>query len=372
MSFQVTLLDHHIIPDENFIHNQKVKVILGYDQENYYKNISEFINRKFDYIFLDENPDAMLSAAIYLLSRQKKPQFKCLPRALKDKDFEKLIAGGKNNIIIFNCLKAYFSDFHMVDKIILINPHESGLQNISASEIIYKTIEDPTPFMRDLASISIVLDYTLDEAFETVLEVVNAYPDIFADILEKIKNLTLNKYNIHDSEFSILASMFRAPSILYGIKGVDQLIDYLLKNENFTLKDMLNGSANETIKYLKDCSTKYLKIIDDELKFLEEEKVSRGAVMIYTPHFRSENFVREFANQVKDRNIDSIVMFKIPTKDNKTKYSIRRGELNVDLGRILSDMGVGGGNPFSAGCTVDREEDFEKEFLFKIEQLELK
>ena len=371
MSFQVTLLDHHIIPDSRFVHNSKVKVVLGYDQDNYYQNTAEYLNKKFDFIFLDENPDAMLSAAIYLLSQDKKPQFKCLPRDLKEKDFDKLKTGGKKNILIFNCLKAYFSNFGSVDEIILINPHESGLQNISASEIIYKTIKEPTPFMRDLASISIILDYTLDEAFETVLEAVNAYPDIFADILEKIKNLTLNKYNIHDSEFSILTSMFRAPSILYGIKGVDQLIDYLLKNDSFTLKDMLNGSANETIKYLKDCSTKYLSIIDDELKFLDEEKKIHGKVMIYTPHFHSENFIREFSNLVKDRNIDSIVMFKTPTKDNKTKYSVRRGELNVNLGKILSDMGVGGGNPFAAGCTVDNGEEFEKEFLYKIEKLDL-
>ncbi|MCH8286725.1 DHH family phosphoesterase, partial [candidate division KSB1 bacterium] len=86
------------------------------------------------------------------------------------------------------------------------------------------------------------------------------------------------------------------------------------------------------------------------------------------PRYQSENFIREFSNVIKDRNIDSIIMMKVPVKNNRFKYSIRRGELEIDLGGILEAMGVGGGNPFAAGCTVKNPDSFEIAFLKKVEE----
>ncbi len=106
----------------------------------------------------------------------------------------------------------------------MINPHESGLQNISVSQIIHKAFENPNSSIRDLAGIAVVLDYSLDEAFETIVEIVTAYPDVFAD---RIKNITLNKYNVHDSAFGELSMLFPAPSIIPVPKALKQLFTSL-------------------------------------------------------------------------------------------------------------------------------------------------
>ena len=366
MSLNVTIIDHHIIPDANFIHRAGLDIVMGYDQENYYENVKPYVNEPFDFVFYDENPDAMLASAIYLLGSENPPQNNCLTRGMRSQDFDKLQKAGKQNIVIFNTLKTYYSDFGKVDFIRLINPHESGLQNISVSQIMYRAKNNPTTLMRDLAGIAVVMDYTLDEAFETIVEIVKSYPDLFSDLIERIKNITLNKYNVHDSAFGRLSAMFHAPSTLSGTKGVETFIDHLLMNESFSLTELLYGSANKTIAYLKRCSEKYQKILTKEFELFEANKEERGPIVLYTPEYQSENFVREFSNIIKDRNIHSVIMMKVPTKNDLHKYSIRRGELEIDLGKTLEEMGVGGGNPFAAGCTVNDPGSFEKAFFQKV------
>ena len=368
---KVTIIDHHIIPDSNFIHRPGLKIVMGYDQDNYFENVKPYIDYDFDFVFYDENPDAMIAASIYLIDRDKPPQNNCISRELKSPDFQKLGSAGKNNIVIFNTLRSYYSDFDRVDEVILINPHETGLQNISVSHIVYKAVEKPTALMRDLTGIAVVMDYTLEEAIEIIVEIVKSNPDLFADVTERIKNITLNKYNIHDSVFGELTALFRAPSILNGAKGVETVIYQLLMNPEFSLADLLKGEGNKAIEFLQKCSAEYKKILAKEIDLFESEKLIRGLTIIYTPHYQSENFIREFSNVIKDRNIDSIIMMKVPVKNNRFKYSIRRGELEIDLGGILEEMGVGGGNPFAAGCTVKNPDYFEIAFLKKVEEVGL-
>jgi hypothetical protein len=250
MAINLTIFDHHSIPDPAFIHLPKLKVVLGYGQDNYYENVKPYLNRRFDYVFYDENSDAMIAAGLYLLGQDNPPRHKCLSRELKSTDFQKLSDSGKQNIAVFNTLRTYFCDLESVDTVTLTNPHESGLQNISISQIMYKSAVEPTPFMRDLAGIAIILDYTMDEAFETIAEIVNAYPETFKNLAERIENITLNKYNVHESAFGDLTMLFRAPSIIHGPKGVETVIDQLMNNAPFQLTDLLNGTHNKAIEYL--------------------------------------------------------------------------------------------------------------------------
>lgn len=367
MGINLTIIDHHILPNASFIHNPKVKMVFGYDQENYFKNIKEHIDRDFDYVFFDENPDAFISASLYLKSREKRPMFKCLPRALNKKDFGKLESAGLKDVVSFNCLWIYESDIDYVDSVTLVNPHESGLENISASHMMYKTLSATTDFMRDLAGIAVVMDYTLDAAFDLIFSIVKAYPELFKDVAERIENITLNKYNLQDTKFGDITAMMRAPSILYGVKGVDNLVEFLVQGKPFTMNDLMDNDPETGTGYLRDTHEKYVSIFEEEMELFEKEKTVQDVVVSYAPHFHSQNFVREFANRIKDRNIDSIIVIKTPTADKRTKFSIRRGELNIDLGKTLEEMGVGGGNPFAAGCTVDDAAEFEKAFMRKVE-----
>ena len=370
MSITATIIDHHKIPVPEFIHLPQVNIVMGYDQENYFENVQPYVNTDYELVFSDENPDALFAAMIYLLSRPSPLAYTCFTRELKAAECGKITAAGVQNVVIFNCLNIYHSDTDLLSPITLINPHESGLSNISASQIVYKAVENPTPFMRDLAAIAVVMDYTMDESFETIVEVVSAYPETFADLQERIKNITLNKYNVHQSAFGELTALYSAPSILYGTKGGEELVDRLVNNLPYTIPELLSGSApNETISYLHQCAGEYKAILASEHKRFESEKLIKRSVIIYSPQYQSENFVREFANIIKDNNVNSIVMMKMQTKTNQYKYSIRRGELNIDLGALLEEMRVGGGNPFAAGCTVGSPDEFEKGFLKKVDEI---
>jgi nanoRNase/pAp phosphatase (c-di-AMP/oligoRNAs hydrolase) len=95
----------------------------------------------------------------------------------------------------------------------------------------------------------------------------------------------------------------------------------------------------------------------------------QGPVILYSPHYQSENLIRELSNIIKDNNIESVIMMKVPAGNNMMKYSIRRGELEIDLGTLLKDMDVGGGNPYAAGCIVRNHEKFEKEFFKRLADL---
>ena len=63
---KVTIIDHHTIPDQSFIHRSGLKIVMGYDQDNYFENVKSHIDPDFDFVFYDENPDAMIAASIYL------------------------------------------------------------------------------------------------------------------------------------------------------------------------------------------------------------------------------------------------------------------------------------------------------------------
>ena len=206
---------------------------------------------------------------------------------------------------------------------------------------------------------------------DIIVEIVKSYPELFEDVAEHIKNITLNKYNIHHSVFGDLTALLRAPSILNGAKGVETVIYQLSINRDFSLTDLLKGEGNKAIEFLQKCSADYPKLLTKEIDLFESEKQVHGLTAIYTPKYQSENFIREFSNVIKDQNVDSIIMMKVPTKNNQFKYSIRRGELEIDLGAILEEMGVGGGNPFAAGCTVKNPDSFENAFLKKVDEVGL-
>ncbi len=96
MAVNLTIIDHHTIPEQDFIHHPKVNVILGYDQDNYYSNVEQYVDKQFDYVCYDENPDAMIAAGIYLLGRENPPPHKCLTRGGRE-IFKSLLMRGKKH-----------------------------------------------------------------------------------------------------------------------------------------------------------------------------------------------------------------------------------------------------------------------------------
>jgi len=362
----LTILDHHNDPDSQIIHRDNVKIIFAHDQETFYQNVGEFINKEYDLVLIDQNHDSFITGIIHLLQRGKKAKFRCSSDALKKSYIEELKNEGIENILSINSRRIYGSDLDEFESIILINPHETGLSNISCCQILYSSLSDKNEFSRDLSGIGITSDYTLDEGYSIIIEILKSYNDIFPDLMQRASELSLNKYNIMDSEFGKLSQMFWAPCVLEQEKGVEELVHAIISNPAFSYRELLSAHKTQSICYLCEKWEQFKKILEKEKKTFVKNKTEEGKFIIYEPEYKSENFIREFSNIIKNENIDKIVIIKTEVEEGKIKYSVRRGEIEVDLGNILKELGFGGGNPFAAGCTVEKEDNFEEKFVEKV------
>ena len=365
----LTIFDHHKDPDTPIIHRSNVRIIFANTTDDYYPTVHEFLNKPFDYILVDQDHDSMITGILHLLSIEEKPDYKCFSGALKKNFIQKSMDDGKSNIISFNSLRVYNSDLDEFDTITLINPHETGMPNISCCQILYKAMGKSETLWRDLAGIGITSDYTLEEGYDIIIEILKAYKNIFPDLTKRAIELSLNKYNILDSAFGNISQMLWAPVVLENEEGVEEIIRIIVENPEFTYADLLEKSENPVSQYLHRQWEKYSEILEKEKELFSSNKVEDGKFVIYEPEYKSTNFIREFSNMVKDENIDKIIIMKTKAGEGKLKYSIRRGELNVDLGMTLKNMGKGGGNPFAAGCTVNIDDNFEEEFIANVKPL---
>ncbi len=91
--------------------------------------------------------------------------------------------------------------------------------------------------------------------------------------------------------------------------------------------------------------------------------------LVYEPLSDSRGLVQKFSSIVADENADSIILVRIRLEDGRYKYSLRRRDIDVDLGALVAEMRVGGGIPPAAGCTVDNPEQFEQDFKERVLKL---
>jgi len=359
----LTIFNHHKEADPDFLKRNNLKIIFANNQDEFYQNLQEIFSHDYDYVLLDQNHDSFLTSIIYLLHKKNDIRFKCFSSPLSKAYIENLKGEGVKHLLSINSRNSYNSDFNEFETITLVNPHETGLSNISCCQILFNSLSERDDFSRDLTGIGIISDYTLEEGYEIIVDILKSYQDIFPELLKRVAEISLNKYNIHDSVFGELSRMFWAPCVLEEAQGVENLVQKITENPGFTYRDLLEGSKNPSVQFICEQWDKHKKILEKERNVFIKKRIEEGNFLIYEPEYKSENFVREFSNIIKDKNIDKIVIMKTDIGEGKTKYSIRRGELEVDLGAILRDLGMGGGNPFAAGCTVGKDENFEEKFI---------
>ena len=365
----LTILDHHKNADATIIDNPKVEITFGNEESDYYINLKDKVNRKYDLVLFEQNVDAVISTIVYYLNTKKEPDIECIYKHVSRDKFQKYTEDKKNDIFALNTLKIYGSDLEDIEKIYLLNPHETGLANISISQILYRSIDNPSPFIRDLVGIAIAADYTMEHCLDTMLEIIKSYKDIFPCLYDRTQDLSLNKFNLLDSKLGELTRMFWSPVMLEGDEGAYKLINNILSSGEFTYHNMFESSDNTAVKFIQDSYEKFSDILEKEKTRFNKEKIVDGKIFIYEPEYKSENFIREFSNIIKDENLFNIIVMKVKKDDGSTKYSIRRGKLEVDIGGILHQMEAGGGNPFAGGGTVQNEEKFETEFKNNINRL---
>ncbi len=364
MPVSLVLIDHHKASEFKLYEQRNAEIILANDAENFFENISGYVNRKYDLVYIDQNLDSMISSILYLINSGKDMEFRPFTKPFQQTDIDEFEKNGISEIFVLNSFGAYRSDLELFEKVVVINPHETGLDNIPCSQLLYKSLEKADDFMRDLAGIAIVADYGLSEALNTMILIIRAYPELFKELNDLLDAIALNKWNILDSLFQELVHMLWAPIILYGKNGVTELISAMINNPPFTYLDISNRNKDNTAAaYLLEQYEKFNEILENERKNFNNKVIVHKNIMIYEPEFQSANFIREFSNLMKDEHLEQIIMMKVKTPDEKTKYSLRRGLLEIDLGEILEGMGVGGGNPFAAGCVINDPDVFEKQFI---------
>ncbi|MFC1726482.1 hypothetical protein ACFL4T_12745 [candidate division KSB1 bacterium] len=366
---QITLLDHHKNADASFIDNPKVEITFGNEESDYYLNLKDKVNTDYDLVLFEQNVDAVISTIVYYLNTKKEPDIECIYKHISKDKFQKYIDDKKKNIFALNTLKIYGSDLEDIEKIYLLNPHETGLANISISHILYKSVDNPSPFIRDLVGLAIAADYTMENCLDTMLEIIKSYKDIFPCLFDRIQDLSLNKFNLLDSKLGELTRMFWSPVMLEGDEGAYKLINNILSSNEFNYHDLFKTCDNPAVNFIKESYEKFSEILNREKSRFNEQKIVDGKIFIYEPEYQSENFIREFSNIIKDENLFNIIVMKVKKDDGATKYSIRRGKLDVDIGGVLHQMEAGGGNPFAGGGTVANEEKFESEFKKHINRI---
>ena len=360
----LVVVDHH---HSDYVDRAKVDLPTFGSEEEFISALHLHLSRDYDLVLSDADPDGYLSALVYCLNRQStNANFKCFRVPLTKDHIEILKKNNIHTIIAFDWFPLYGSDLSLFDKVTLLNPVYSRLfENTSTSELVYRASAHKTPFMRDLNAIGVVSDYGMKSGMNTVVETIQAYPELFTNLKIIATENKLNRTNVFDSRFKELSELFWAPYIIYGEQGAQELVRLILSSRAFTYDELFDFAHHPAIEYLWTSWHDFNRMMETERRNYDLFREETGDIIIYTPQVTNPGFIQKFSSVVSDHSSGKIILMKISV-GNKTKYSARQKGLLIDLGRIFHDMGVGGGHATAAGALVDDPELFERQFMQRI------
>ncbi|GEM_PF-5293158 len=372
---ELIVVNHHQ-SSHDFSQLPNARVIKGRTVKEFYRNAKEVLDQDVDMVISDQDPDGLTSIIVYGLQHKIK-NIRCTRNVLTKEDVQRLEADGIEKILALDWYPFRTSALDAFEKVYFIIPQYSGLPNVNSSEIVFQSLDPENSFARDMSAIGTVCDYLVETAMEKIVTVVHNYPTLFFDLLPLLKENEITRYNVFESRFKELSYMFWAPFVLEGEEGCVKFLQVITSSPPFGLDELFLESPHPAVNYLQKGLDKLQALFNEELQHFEAEKKTMGDVIVYQP--KSEgNITAFFANNITNSYADNILMIKTPNKENpqKWKYSIRRRNLDINIGLVLEEMQAGetrGGHPEAAGVTGVKDTDkFEYDFLKRIESMRLR
>ena len=174
------------------------------------------------------------------------------------------------------------------------------------------------------------------------------------------------------SKLKELTDMLWAPYVLEGEQGTTELVYTLLQNPSFTYNEIFSPSQNPAVIYLQEKLNEYQHIMEKEIQRFEKKKTVKDIFLIYEPEGSELRLSSKLSSILCDLNPDHIIIFRTRSSSIKGsyKYSLRRGNLKVNLAKIAEETAKkfppaqGGGHPEAAGAyNITDAEAFEEEFM---------
>ncbi len=242
-------------------------------------------------------------------------------------------------------------------------------------------------FWRDLDAIGIVADRCVEGSQQLIKAVVSDYREFFTGTLANLLDESVITSQLaNDSEFRRAVDLFWAPYFVEGPAGVLETYRGLLENEPFDLRDILSEESDHPVlsrlgTLRKEMSARIKKMYEKPRRVVE---LPEGRIVVfevdgpyqeaYTSNLIADAnpgwivVVKTRMNSVSDSTRNLLISDSrwLDEKDREEflsrrlgmktiKYSVRRRRPGPNLGRILMDLGVGGGHPEAAGAVVAEE-----------------
>jgi len=372
MGLNLVLVDHH---DTNVdLSRENIEVIKAKNLVDFYKKVRNYLEKDYDLIVSDEDPDGITSVIIYSLFKDKLVNFEGNRKGIKKEDLSSLKTKGVSTILAFDWFALCYSDLEIFDKIIYLNPKSSNLINVNTSEIIYRALPETEKLGRDISTIGTVCDYLVDTSKEKFKEFIEDYKELFPELLELARQNKLDRYNAYNvngknTKLYDLSLMFWAPFIIESDEGNKKLINSIIKEKKLDIKSLLDKNNSH---YLINMYKELLSLITNEKNnFYSKSKIIDDKFYFYEPITHKNGFMSKFSSIITDElPKDKVIIMKSKSDNGKLKYSLRTRENKYQLGKILNSLGVGGGHDEAAGCIINQEKEewFESELIKLINQ----
>ncbi|MEK6947754.1 MAG: DHH family phosphoesterase [Nanoarchaeota archaeon] len=368
----LVIVDHHDI-NVNLSH-PNIETVKAQDLSDFYSKVRSYLVKDYDLVISDEDPDGITSVMVYCLFKGKFVNFKGNRSGLKKNDVQDLESNGIHTILAFDWFPLEFTDLSAFDKIIYLNPQKSGLINVNTSEIVYQSLPETGKKGRDISAVGSICDYLILNCPVKFKEFLLDYNDLFNENYTLLMENKLNQNNVltfegKNTKLYDLSLMFWAPFIINGEDGNNDIIKYVIEDKDFNIRNLFTESDSSSANKIKNSYNELLGIIDEEKKSFYNERTLLGDISFYYPKTHRAGFMSKFSSIIADELPEkSLVVIRSLSNDKSTmKYSLRT-IYNYGLGKLLVELGVGGGHDKAAGCVIpkDKQEWFEAELVSRI------
>ena len=225
------------------------------------------------------------------------------------------------------------------------NPRTSNNENICASYLCYKIIEDNEELKEEdlwIAAVGIIADWGIPVFFD---ELSKRYPDLIA-------NARTEKELLYESEFGKLIKIFSY--LLKGKTGdVNKHINILLKMKSpYEILKQESTKGRFVFKTAEKIGKAYNELLEKALK------IKADKLFVFTYPSGKISFTGELSNELLYKFPGKIILIG-REKDGDIRFSLRSDDLIISniLEKALVEIeGYGGGHEFACGGNITKKD----------------